>query len=323
MNGLDYSPLQRKVALGEYFRAPGALTLKITLTLSLLFIGAGAIGLVVTQDTSNATFLGLFGLITAVIGAIKLSMIHRAILLADFAARNNMAVGINVPYDNRPGIIFEHGDSRVFKELLTATNQPFAEIGNFQYTVGSGRNRSNRMYGFIRIKLPRRLPHMVLDSRRNNIFGNFTNLPTAFSNSQKLELEGDFNKHFTLYAPTEYAHDALYVFTPDVMQALVDSVAGYDCEVIDDSLYIYSSAQLQITNPATLEKLVNLSHVLRREFTDQTDYYADARVADRSLNLVAPSGARLKTTLTAPVIIVCVAVAIYLLLRVLSPLLQR
>lgn len=321
MNGLDYSPLQRKIAPSEYLRAPGALTIKLTAILALIFIAIGVAGPIITQGAGNFAFLWLFGLIAATVGALKLGMMHRAILLSDFAARNNMTVGINAPYDNRPGIIFEHGDSRIFKELLVATDQPFAEIGNFQYTVGSGRNRSNRMYGFIRIKLPRRLPHMVLDSRKNNIFGSVSNLPTAFSTSQQLALEGDFNKYFTLYTPAEYERDALYVFTPDVMQALIDTAAGYDCEVIDDSLYIYSSTQLQITSPAMLEKLVNLSRVLQREFDHQADYYADERAGDRSLNLVAPSGARLKTTLPTPVILFIIIMMAYFFFKIFGPIL--
>jgi hypothetical protein len=249
---------------------------------------------------------------TAALGAIQIGVAHRRIRLADFASRNNLQYAFNVPYDNRPGIIFQQGSSRTFTEILYAADKPFSEIGNFQYVTGSGKSRQVHMHGFIRIKLPRRLPHMVLDARSNNLFGKLTNLPIGFSSNQQLSLEGDFNEHFTLYAPVEYKRDALYVFTPDVMQALIDTANGYDCEVIDDDLYIYPGLQAQITDPVQLEKILKISQILQREFGDQTDYYADERVGDRSLNLIAPSGARLKTGMSATAIVTAAIVIIYI-----------
>ncbi|MEO7546479.1 MAG: hypothetical protein ABIT21_09370 [Terrimesophilobacter sp.] len=76
------------------------------------------------------------------------------------------------------------------------------------------------------------VPNMILDAKSNNFL--WTNLPQNFSRNQVLSLEGDFDKHFTLYCPKEYEHDALYVFTPDLMTRLIDHAAGYDVELVDD-----------------------------------------------------------------------------------------
>ena len=37
---------------------------------------------------------------------------------------------------------------------------------------------------------------------------------------------GDFGRHFTLYVPVGFEKDALCVFTPDLMAALIDSAPG-------------------------------------------------------------------------------------------------
>jgi hypothetical protein len=312
MTEFDYSPLQRKIKFSEYLRAPGGWIIKLATIAALVLITLGVLLSILMGSVDGFGFLGFMGVGIAALSTIQIGIAHRRIRLSEFAARNNLEYAFNVPYDNRPGIIFEQGDSRTFSEILYAADKPFSEIGNFQYVTGSGKSRQVHLHGFIRIKLPRRLPHMVLDARSNNLFGKLTNLPIGFSADQQLSLEGDFNEHFTLYAPVEYKRDALYVFTPDVMQALIDTANGYDCEVIDDDLYIYPGVRAQITDPVQLEKILKLSQILQREFDDQTDYYADERVGDRSLNLIAPSGARLKTGMSATAIVTAAIVIIYI-----------
>src|SRR5690606_30290463 len=155
-------------------------------------------------------------------------------------------------------------------------------------TVGSGKHARNYNYGYIRIKLPRRLPHMLLDAKGNNFLGRFSNLPSSFRKDQVVSLEGDFDKYFTLYAPNGYDTDVRYVFTPDIMQLVIDTAASYDVEVIDDNLYLYSKDNLKLTSPTDMEQLVALTNRLNDKFYHRTDYYADHRTENaRESNLIA------------------------------------
>ena len=190
------------------------------------------------------------------------------------------------------GMIFDEGHSRELREGYVFADG--TEMGNYRYVTGSGKNRSTHDWAYIKVKLPRRLPHMVLDAKKNNIFGKFSNLTDTFDGSQTLALEGDFNEHFTLYAPKQYERDALYVFTPDVMARLIDSGSGFDMEVIDDELYIYRASSFNLASEAELRTLLGIVSVIGRELKDQTDYYADERVGDRTQNIIATPGARLK-----------------------------
>jgi hypothetical protein len=134
---------------------------------------------------------------------------------------------------------------------------------------------------------------MVLDSKQNNgIFG--SDLPIAFKRDQILSLEGDFDKHFTLYCPQEYEQDALYVFTPDLMALLIDDAGTYDVEIVDDWMFLYSPHQLPPLSQPTYAHLFTIIQTVGNKTVSQTENYHDDRVDSLSQNIVAPQGQRLR-----------------------------
>ena len=93
------------------------------------------------------------------------------------------------------------------------------------------------------------LPHIVLDATSNNgLFG--SNLPSTFARSQRLSLEGDFDRYFSLYCPEGYETDALYLFTPDIMARFIDNAAALDVEIVDDWLFLYTKRDAVTLDPA-------------------------------------------------------------------------
>ena len=215
----------------------------------------------------------------------------RFVRIDRFAIANGLTFTFDQPSPSYPGMIFDEGRSRELRELLSFPGN--TEIGNYVYVTGSGKSRSTHNYGYVRIKLDRKLPHMVLDARHNNFLA-FSNLPDTFDKSQTLSLEGNFDTYYTLYAPQQYERDALYVFTPDVMAVLIDSGAKYDMEVIDDSLFIYHTAHFDLDSQAQLQQLAAIIQTIGAELKDQTEYYRDERVLDQAQNIVTSQGARLK-----------------------------
>lgn len=211
--------------------------------------------------------------------------------LARFAAANNLGLLFDQRDPQYSGMIFDKGHDRKLKEAIVFPG--FGEIGNYSYTVGSGKNQRTYDYGYVSISLDRRLPHMVLDAKKNNFLG-MSNLPESFGASQKMSLEGDFNEHFTLYAPAGYEKDALYIFTPDVMAKLIDDGGGYDMEVVDDTLYLYSQVRFDLLSPQKLELLYSIMQGIGTEVRDQAEYYRDDRVANPVANVIGASGTRLK-----------------------------
>lgn len=251
--------------------------------------GAGSLGI-----SPSVVFIWLVALsgFAAIAYFSSRKRFETVIRLERFAIANGMRLRYDVQAPVFAGMIFDEGHSRKLKEALVLADG--TELGNYQYVTGSGKNRSTHNFGYIRIPLTRSLPHMVLDARSNNLFGALSNLPDTFHRDQTLSLEGDFDKYFTLYAPKQYERDALYVFTPDVMAKLIDEGKGYDMEVIGKELYVYTSGRIDLSDQAVLSSVLGIVSTIAAELRDQTAHYADERVGDRSANVVAPQGARLK-----------------------------
>lgn len=319
----NFAAFDRKPSLRERLGAKNGWAIKLCVGIGLAFLVFGVLLMRLDPDIGSLVVWLLFAGMAFVVAYIVYITNGRTIQMHEFASQNAFTYVVNQAYDERAGMIFNAGHSRVFPQLLLAEGRDFVELGNYQYTTGSGKNRQVHDFGFMRIKLPRRLPNMVLDSKKNNFFGGrLSNLNVGFGGSQRLSLEGDFDSYFTLYAPEQYKRDALYVFTPDVMHALIEAAHAYDCEVVDDDFYIYSSKAFGLADRAQLLELASIAHKLRSELAAQTDYYADERVGDRALNTVASEGARLRTRLSPIAIIGIACFVLYMIWTIGLPIIE-
>ncbi|HVS59028.1 MAG TPA: hypothetical protein VHD60_04845 [Candidatus Saccharimonadales bacterium] len=113
----------------------------------------------------------------------------------------------------------------------------------YTYVVGDRLHYGNMPGTFsgIDIVMPAALPHIYLDGR----VGENRKGPRHFMpKNQQLQLEGDFNKYFTVYAPRDFQVLALSILTPDVMQTLLDQGGGFDVELYDNHLRIISNQKV-------------------------------------------------------------------------------
>ena len=330
MTTLDYSALHQPVtktdiaSYEEWRRAgkPPTSVLRVSIIVVVVVVVANII-LALTLGGDGAVFFSLLLNMSALFAAIPVALVVGIALLAHriqkrqqtkvykFAVANGLTFSAHTASTGLKGMIFEQGHSR---QLVAALLFPDGtQIGNYQYTTGGGKNRHTHSWGFARVQLSRRLPHMVLDARANNLFGKFSNLPSSFR-GQTLSLEGDFDKHFTLYAPKQYERDALYVFTPDVMAAMIDAGRDYDMEVIDDQLMLYTRGKFALDSEAELSSLLRIIESIHSELHDQTKRYADERIGDRAIDIVAEPGRRLKRRISIGSIVALVLLVAYIVL---------
>lgn len=250
--------------------------------------------------------LVFFAVIFVIIRAVLRHRWKKLVRLERFADANGLTMCYDARNPRYEGMIFDEGHSRKLNEALTFPG--LGQIGNYTYTVGSGKNSHTFNVGFVKIPLGRNLPHMVLDAKKNNYFG-MSNLTDSFDRSQTLSLEGDFNTHYTLYVPKQYERDALYVFTPDVMAALVDSGAKYDMEVVGDSLFVYGNTAFDLLSETQLRSLLALMSTIGSQLRTQSRRYEDERVESSVAGTtIAPQGARLKHGVNVVAIIITVLV---------------
>jgi len=257
-----------------------------------------------------------------------------------FAQANGMSYEAKVANPPLPGMIFGLGRSRQSTDLIRGTRPRFVEFGNYQYTVQSGKNSTTYRWGYVAVKLDVPLPNIVLDAKGNNGFG--SNLPASFRKAQRLSLEGDFDRHFTLYCPAGYERDALYLFTPDIMARFIDNAAQLDVEIVDDWLFLYTQRKVSTLDPATWAWLFGTVGALLAKFDQWSRWRDDRLVAENAAAAasladprpsqelpfappaglltpppgVAPQGRRLKRGGTwVPIIVVIGFVAFWLISR--------
>lgn len=303
---LDYTPLTAPMTAGEiedYGRRVASKgmsdkTLRV-ISISLIVLFGLAIGipyLISGADFHPGPWIIVAIFVGVTIGAMYYGAKKRRETLArlvKFAATNGLGVHADVSNPGYAGMIYSIGHTRSIKEALVFSDG--LELGNYQYVTGSGKSRAEHNFGYMRFRLSRALPHMVLDAKENNVFGFLSNLPASFNRSQTLSLEGEFDKHFTLYAPKQYERDALYVFTPDVMAALIDYGRKYDIEIIDREIFLYYPAPFKLTSPEEIQRLLSIATLLTKEVHEQAVNYRDERTSQSTRGVaVAVQGSRLK-----------------------------
>jgi hypothetical protein len=291
-------------------------------------------GALATPDGLNPVAIGMMLVILLAVAGIVWGVVvvarangrskwERWMRLTRFADANGLVFSPRDENPNYPGAIFADGHTRTVLEHLRSDEGRFLDIGSYEYVTGSGKNRAVHRWGFMAFNLDRSLPHMVLDARANNgLFGS-TNLPASFNKNQVLSLEGDFDTHFTLYCPREYERDALYVFTPDLMALLIDEAAPFDVEIIDNWMFVYSRLPFKLADPHVLQRLFRILDTVGQKTITQTDFYADERIGDRTIDMVAPQGQRLKRGFSAAFVITVVIVVVMVVWNIFGNVIAR
>ena len=259
----------------------------VALTLITAVFGAIAAAMAGTGEAAGwgvlAAFLPLLfigGIVTVVV-LVAVRMVRggdeRRYRLDRFARANGMSYVPRIDDPGLPGMIFSVGSSRNATDLVRGDRPRFVEFGNYEYTTGSGKNKTTHNWGYVAVKLDVPLPNIVLDATSNNsLFG--SNLPTSFDKDQRLSLEGDFDRYFDLYCPAGYEPDALYLFTPDIMARFIDHAAALDVEIVDDWLFLYARREFSTLDPATWAWLFSVVGALLDKFA-QWARWRDDRLA--------------------------------------------
>lgn len=236
----------------------------------------------------------------------RIASIHR------FAEANDMHAIASSSSDQYPGTLFSDGHTReVVMALRTKNEKEPIEIGNYRFVTGHGRSARNHDFTYMLIKLDKVLPHIFIDSKSNNSFWNREHA-SDYSKSQHLQFEGDFNKYFTALVPDDYGRDANYIFTPDVLLALLDYGKDYDFELMGDTLILFRRGQVNLADPKKLEVMFSKASIFAAKFRKQTQLYTDERVAASAVGTVAPEGQKLRTAFPW----ILVAIFIYLVANI-------
>lgn len=211
--------------------------------------------------------------------------------LSQFARDNGLQY---VPESSRPdlpGAIFTSTAPGLATDRFISEKGNHLEFGTFEpargeFTLGTAK------WGYLAMQLDRELPHMVLQARANTRKNRA--LTDGVLRNQVLSLEGDFNSHFTLYAPRAYERDALYVFAPDLMAVMIDEAKYFDVEIVGRWIFFYQPHGFDPTSRQTLETLFRITRIVGTKTSRQTQRYWDGRGGSFAANRVGAFGRRLQ-----------------------------
>lgn len=198
---------------------------------------------------------------------------HRA--AAELGQKFGWHYQLEQPTGGFRGTLFRQGEKGILEDTLHIHEPRFAEVGNFAF-LSETRKNQRLEFGYVALEMPRSLPHMYLASEQKQDKSRAYDIP--FTSDQKLSLEGDFDRSFTLYCPRDYERDALYVFTPDLMAMMIDRAAGFDIEIVDRWLFVIAREPFDMTN----EDILRLTQTLNQTIGDLTERQVSRYVDDRT-----------------------------------------
>ncbi|WP_223691965.1 DUF3137 domain-containing protein [Leifsonia poae] len=275
-------------------------TVGVAVVIGCLVLAIAVAGFSEGSPPVTAGLLAL-GLAAVAVACVAVVLASRArwgawMRLDRFARANRFAFSSRSEAPAYPGSIFSQGSDRAIRDRITSTTGHTFDLGTLDYVTGSGKSREEHHWGYLAVRLDRPLPHMVLDAKSNNGFFGTTNLPEGFSRAQRLSLEGDFDRYFTLYCPKEYERDALYVFTPDLMVLLIDEAQNFDVEIVDDWMFVYAATPLRLVEPAVARRMFRILATVGAKATDRATRYSDDHAGALPGRTIAPAGRRLRTS---------------------------
>lgn len=140
---------------------------------------------------------------------------------------------------------------------------------------GTGNASAIRPFSFVQFALPTRVPHIFVTNRRASVLS-WAGIRIA--GGTKLGGSTEFDGIFTLHSPKDYERDALYIFTPDLLAALIDYAPDSELELIDNTAFLYLSKEPQLWKPDVADALNSVIDKLSTVLERQTHRYRDERV---------------------------------------------
>jgi len=207
--------------------------------------------------------------------------------MSQVAAANSLSyspTGLQSPV----GTVLANAGGPLWDVFVERSSTRRAWFGNSRPRRDNSARSAPSGWSFIVLSLPATVPHLMLTPRLTGL----QIPPFLFAGNQRKSLEGDFDRHFTLWAPTDYAADALYVVTPDLMARLIDHLPGSYVEAYDRTLVITAPRPFDFDRPETWHHISNVMEGVLPKAHRQTRNYRDPR-SDVS-GEVAPNGRRLR-----------------------------
>jgi hypothetical protein len=200
----------------------------------ILVIGS-IIGIIYTKLDLRLLFIPIF------IGVVGYSHVQ-AKIKREFTQQFGVSIGFayspSLDMSSVDGKLFKVGHSQKIYDVLSGVeNGRNSRMFSYRFTVGYGKNSHTYNFTVFETTFANMMPDIVLTSKAGLFFSGLT----LFDSSEHIQLEGDFNKYFTLKVPKGYETEAYEIFPPNVMANLIDKANNLNFEFNGNKLYIYAT----------------------------------------------------------------------------------
>lgn len=178
----------------------------------------------------------------------------RAVFWKEFALQNGWVYSPKLDLSKEPAILLKQGNSGRWGKYELRKNVDGKQVRIFYYTykVRVGKHTYTHSYTVIGFTFSGSFPHLFLD-RALNTSGvtNVSLVPLGIKiDIPPVPLPSEFEEKFKLYSPQKYEIEALQIFTPDILEHLLNIDFKYDIEFIDQEILIFIDGEID-----SLEKL--------------------------------------------------------------------
>jgi hypothetical protein len=216
-------------------KVPANLTsyIKSRFIISLLVVIVAA-GLSIFNPIFAVIIIGIFI-------AIAKSVYENTIFKA-FANSNNFDYQKKGIVPTQTGHLFFVGNSNKISDVISGnySNRQFLFF-LYSYDIGYGKNRRSYHRAVLTISYGVNLPTFIM--RRSGIKALLEEEGDKIKSNgytERLQLEGDFNKHFEVFIPKDTEQDVLTILTPDILELLLP-LDKYEIELTPSGdFYLYT-----------------------------------------------------------------------------------
>ncbi|MGM0629372.1 MAG: hypothetical protein ACQESA_03015 [Patescibacteria group bacterium] len=155
--------------------------------------------------------------------------------IKSFAEANDLEYEESASLDSVSGKLFDRGHSRVIYHIVKGyfKDHP-VRLFSYRYSIGSGKNRKTYYFTVWEITFEKtEFPHILLQAK------NMRKFARSESDEEEINLEGEFDDKFRLYATRGYETEVLQIFTPEFLRMLCNKASNFSIEFAGKSMYIY------------------------------------------------------------------------------------
>ncbi len=145
------------------------------------------------------------------------------------------------PIQSVNGSLFSFGHSQSLSFVLSGEYSGLpVRIYYYSTTVGSGKNSHTYTFTVFEATYPYRMPHIILCKKEGFLTSLTEENYHSFPGGEMTTLEGNFSKYFSLCGEKGLETETYEIFTPDVMQTILDKTPKVNFELCENKFYVYT-----------------------------------------------------------------------------------